>query len=172
MIVTLTKNSSKYKIQNYHTKTIPPKNHNLDYIFFTPQRNYQKDLTFFDFMNNINSIGNTSIENMYRKYIIRLGEIKMNTDTIIIHKIHFASYTLEFNEPFTLKYILKDGIFIYDNKELECYIAGESIKELKESFYEDIVVSWKLYVECDISELDSGAIELRNNLERLLVRVQ
>ena len=62
--------------------------------------------------------------------------------------------------------------FIYDNKELECYIAGESIKELKESFYEDIVVSWKLYVECDISELDSGAIELRNNLERLLVRVQ
>lgn len=169
MEATLTK--TEYKIQKHYTKTISKKNPKQNYSFFTSRR-YKKDLIFLISMNNINSRGNTFNNSMFSTYIKMLGEIKMNTDIIVIHKIHFDSYILKFNEPFTLKYILKDGIFVYDNKELECYIAGESIKELEESFYEDIVVSWKLYVECDISELDSGAIELRNTLKKLLTRIQ
>ena len=51
------------------------------------------------------------------------------------------------------------------------YLYGESIEELKESFYEDLVVSWKLYVKCDEDELTDGAKDLRKKLLNIVKEI-
>lgn len=92
-------------------------------------------------------------------------------NSIKITSVCYNELKLEFYEPFALEYIKEDNGYIYDNDDLEMYLYGETVKELKESFYEDLVVSWKLYVKCEEEELTDGAKELRKKLLNLIKEI-
>lgn len=92
-------------------------------------------------------------------------------NNIKIDNICYGDLSLKFYEPFVLNYVKEDDGYIYDNNKLEMYLYGESLEDLKEAFYEDLVVSWKLYVQCDEEELTEGAKNLRKTLLKLVEEI-
>lgn len=91
---------------------------------------------------------------------------------MILNKVSCDNLCLEFNNPFLIEYKHENIGYTYDNKELDIYLYGESLEELKMDFEENIIVAWKLYVECNESELNPGAIKLRNKLKQLVKTVK
>lgn len=109
--------------------------------------------------------------NSSRHKKVSLLGVWSSLNSIKINNIRYGDLSLRFYEPFVLNYVKEDDGYIYDNSELEMYLYGKSIEDLKEAFYEDLVVSWKLYVQCDEEELTEGAKELRKTLLKLLEEI-
>ena len=91
--------------------------------------------------------------------------------TLKIEIVKGDGLVLKFKNPFIITYTKEEDGFIYDNDELGIYLYGKNLNELKEDFDENVIVAWKLYVDCDESELNSGAIKLRNKLKELIEEV-
>lgn len=93
-------------------------------------------------------------------------------DSISIRMIPYQEdRVLEFFTPYCLKYQMEDGRYVYHSESLDIYSYGETIEELKSSFMEDIIVAWKLYVDCQEDELSNDAKLIRRELTKLLKKV-
>lgn len=91
---------------------------------------------------------------------------------ITISKIKTQDYTLKFIKPFELEYRIEDGTYYCEYVDLAIYSCGETLKELKKDFKDDVSESWEMFVECDIYELSDDAVVIRNNLLRLIEKVK
>lgn len=91
--------------------------------------------------------------------------------TLKIEIVEGDGLVLKFKNPFIIAYTKEEEGFSYDNDDLGIYLYGKNLKELKEDFEENIIVAWELYVDCNESELNSGAIKLRNKLKELIEAV-
>ena len=54
--------------------------------------------------------------------------------------------------------------FIAEFEDLEMSLWGESMEELKDAFEAVLAMTWEMYVMGDPSEMDQGALKLRNHL--------
>lgn len=91
--------------------------------------------------------------------------------TLKIDTVKGDDLVLKFKNSFIIAYKREGEGYIYDNDELGIYLYGEDLQELKDDFEENIIVAWELYVDCDESELNPGAIKLRNKLKKLIEKV-
>ncbi len=67
----------------------------------------------------------------------------------------------------------KDKYRMYlDNDYLDIHCSGETKDELYEDFYETAVTLKEEYLDCDVNELSSSGIVLRNKLKEYYDSIQ
>lgn len=78
------------------------------------------------------------------------------------------SIYLKFKKPLFTR-IYKGHVGYYcDHELLDIHSYGLTTEELRESIKEDIIIAWKLYVECNINTLSEKAKQLRQTLLSLV----
>jgi len=79
-------------------------------------------------------------------------------------------FNLKLNNTLFLNYYEDKYGFYCDYEELDIHSYGATLDELKDSFNEDFIIAWELYVECAEEQLTQDAKELRKKLLRLAKR--
>jgi|LSQX01.2.fsa_nt_gb hypothetical protein len=88
----------------------------------------------------------------------------------IISSVEYDDIKLTLYKPLFIQYYKNDYGYYCDYEYLDIHSYGETLAELKKSFEEDLVVAWKLYVECDESILSPDAKELRKKILEVMKR--
>lgn len=70
-----------------------------------------------------------------------------------------------FDKVQTLLVTRKEGHWVLNVEKYDIYCCGDSVDEVLQEYAENIIVAWKLYVECPESELTEDAKKLRKILE-------
>lgn len=79
-------------------------------------------------------------------------------------------FNLKLNNTLFLNYYEDEYGFYCDYEELDIHSYGATLDELKDSFNEDFIIAWELYVECAEEQLTQDAKELRKKLLSLAKR--
>ena len=88
-----------------------------------------------------------------------------------ISEVVYDGFKLKFKKEFILEIQFDGECFFYESDKYNVYCYGLSKKEVTNKFNEYIVINWKLYVDCDISELSLKAQKLRHFLQNNLEKV-
>ncbi|NLD26722.1 MAG: hypothetical protein GX661_05105 [Acholeplasmataceae bacterium] len=104
-------------------------------------------------------------------YLGKLRFVEDDFQLFEIEMIKYNEYILKFNSPISLKCFADGQGFYCDYDELDIHCYGKSSQELLENFSEDIVIAWKIYIECDQKVLSAGALAMREHLLKLLKRL-
>lgn len=134
---------------------------NNNYQIHSPSMEYNSTSDFFNFDKFGYNLTNSSIINL-------VGD-KFNMFEIT--KIESNELILKFYSPINVKYYLDENGYYCDYDELDIHSYGSNLQELIESFKEDVIMAWKLYVDCDEKILSSSALRLRNTILKLLKRI-
>lgn len=95
---------------------------------------------------------------------IKPKERRINLRNFIFTVDENKSLTPVNNLYITYVYNYFENVYYAECEELELFCTGITFRDLLDSIEEDIVTSWYLYVESQVSELSNDAIELRNTL--------
>lgn len=95
---------------------------------------------------------------------IKPKERRINLRNFIFTVDENKSLTPVNNLYITYMYNYFENVYYAECEELELFCYGKTFRDLMESIENDIVTSWYLYVESQISELSDDAIEFRNTL--------
>lgn len=88
--------------------------------------------------------------------------------SLTVDNILYGEKRLVFNNAYVIPYYVKDGYYYADDEKLSMYSCGETFDEMQDEIFENFIVAWELYVECDERELSYDAVELRNELIRMI----
>lgn len=89
-----------------------------------------------------------------------------------VDEIEYCGLKLKFRREYNLKITFDGKYFNYDCEDYDVYGFGTTLLESLNSFKEDIIIAWKLYVNCDIEELSLDAKEFRMFLLDNLVQLK
>lgn len=87
---------------------------------------------------------------------------KMNS--MMINEIPYYDKLLVFKNKYLMNYGIEDGFYFLTDDDLGISCYGKSYEDLYEDVKDNISANWEMYVDCDINELSSDAIDLRYKL--------
>lgn len=99
-----------------------------------------------------------------------IGEIVQQKYIKKLDKIQYNNHTYEFNFNFIYMIYLCDGIFVAENEYFNLIGYGDTIKEAEEDMYSTLEDLWNIYVLEDDKNLDNGAKQLKQKLQKNIIR--
>ena len=86
-------------------------------------------------------------------------------------EVKYDDVVLKLKKEFCVQYYKDEVGYHTEDEKFEIFCYAETIDELRKEINENLVVSWKLYVDCSEDELSEDAKELRNLLLQYMKKV-
>lgn len=87
-----------------------------------------------------------------------------------VNKIQYENHIYKFDVKFIYVIYLCDGIFVAENEYFNIFGYGDTMKEAENDMASTLEDLWNVYVLEDDNNLDDGAKELKQKLQKNIIR--